>query len=156
MANIGAMKWLAILISLVYFLLPQDLIPDFLLGWGWLDDILLIYLIWYYYRRFSGVFSSRGGVHSSGYQDYSTREETRGHQDNYSNTTGATHSPPPDPYAVLGLQPGASQEEIKRAYRKLALQFHPDKMAHLGEEFQALAEKRFKEIQEAYRQLTGE
>jgi len=87
---------------------------------------------------------------------YSTREETRGHQDNYSNTTGATHSPPPDPYAVLGLQPGASQEEIKRAYRKLALQFHPDKMAHLGEEFQALAEKRFKEIQEAYRQLTGE
>lgn len=49
-----------------------------------------------------------------------------------------------DYYKVLGIAPGASDEQIKRAYRKQALRFHPDKNKSPG------AEDTFKEIAEAY------
>ena len=60
-----------------------------------------------------------------------------------------------DPYQVLGLDRGAGQDEVRAAYRRLAAQYHPDKVAHLGEEFQRLAELKFKAIQAAYDQLRG-
>lgn len=53
-------------------------------------------------------------------------------------------------YAVLGLEPGADEETIKKAYRKLSMKYHPDKVRHLGEEFRAVAEEKMKEINAAY------
>ncbi len=53
-------------------------------------------------------------------------------------------------YAVLGLEPGADKETIKKAYRKLSMKYHPDKVRHLGEEFRAVAEEKMKEINAAY------
>lgn len=53
-------------------------------------------------------------------------------------------------YAVLGLRQGADMEEIKKAYRKLSMQYHPDKVRHLGEEFRIVAEEKMKEINQAY------
>ncbi|MEA3466709.1 MAG: DnaJ domain-containing protein [Thermodesulfobacteriota bacterium] len=53
-------------------------------------------------------------------------------------------------YAVLGLEPGADKETIKRAYRKLSMKYHPDKVRHLGEEFRVVAEEKMKEINAAY------
>ena len=53
-------------------------------------------------------------------------------------------------YATLGLNKGASMEEIKKAYRKLSMKYHPDKVRHLGEEFQKIAEEKMKEINGAY------
>ena len=56
-----------------------------------------------------------------------------------------------DYYKVLGLKPGASVDEIKTAYRKLSKKFHPD--LNQGDSF---FEERFKEIQEAYENLSNE
>ena len=53
-------------------------------------------------------------------------------------------------YAVLGLEQGADFAAIKKAYRKLSMQYHPDKVGHLGEEFQRVAEEKMKEINQAY------
>ena len=53
-------------------------------------------------------------------------------------------------YSVLGVSPAASVDEIKSAYRRLAMQYHPDTVASLGQEAQKMAEAKFKEIQNAY------
>jgi len=64
-------------------------------------------------------------------------------------TAGATISEE-QYYAVLGLKTGADFVVIKKAYRKLSKQYHPDKVAHLGDEFKAVAEEKMKEINVAY------
>jgi DnaJ like chaperone protein len=56
-------------------------------------------------------------------------------------------------YEILGLAPGASAEEIKNAYRKLSKEYHPDLVAHLGDEFRKVAEEKMKEINMAYQHL---
>jgi DnaJ like chaperone protein len=53
-------------------------------------------------------------------------------------------------YRVLGLEPGASEEEVRSAYRRLASECHPDRFTSLGPEFVQAAEERFKILQEAY------
>lgn len=53
-----------------------------------------------------------------------------------------------DPYIILGLSPGATGKQIKKAYRRLAMKFHPDKNQDDPE-----AEKKFKQIQRAYERL---
>lgn len=52
-------------------------------------------------------------------------------------------------YKVLGVAPDASDEEIRAAYRRMALKHHPDRVATLGEEVRKAAEKKFQEINEA-------
>jgi molecular chaperone DnaJ len=53
-------------------------------------------------------------------------------------------------YAILGLMPGASKADIKKAYRKLAMRWHPDKNPDNAD-----AERKFREISEAYQMLTN-
>ena len=53
-------------------------------------------------------------------------------------------------YKVLEVSPGATDDEVKRAYRNLALKHHPDRVAGLGEDVQHAAEEKFKQINEAY------
>ena len=57
-----------------------------------------------------------------------------------------------DPYQVLGVDPGASDEEIKRAYRELARKYHPDN--YQNNPLADLAEEKMKEVNEAYDAIT--
>lgn len=131
------------LLAIIYSLWPVDVLNDFIPGVGWLDDMVILWLLWrYFYAPGAPWGSARSGSSTSNGQ-----QQQRAASDDQ-------HSPPIfDPYTVLGVSRGASAAEIKQAYRKLAAQYHPDKVAHLGPEFQVLAEKRFKEIQEAYQQI---
>ena len=134
------MRWtniVLIVLLLVYILSPVDLISDFLPITGWLDDGLLLGLLVYYLKtgKLPPLFGRRAQpADTPGAAGRSTR--------------------PPSPYEILGLKPGAAIEEVHSAYRKAAQAYHPDKVAHLGPELQALAREKFIEIQTAYETLT--
>ena len=59
-----------------------------------------------------------------------------------------------DYYEVLGVEKGASENDIKKAYRKAAMKYHPDKLATATEAEKKEAEEKFKEINEAYQILS--
>lgn len=59
-------------------------------------------------------------------------------------------------YTVLEIAKDASDAEVKKAYRKMAVKFHPDKVAHLGEEFQQSAKEKFQNVNEAFEQIKKE
>ena len=56
-------------------------------------------------------------------------------------------------YRILGITPEATDEEVKKAYRKMAAQYHPDKVAHLGKEVAAGAEEKIKAVNQAYDEI---
>ena len=73
-------------------------------------------------------------------------------EDKYSDSakTGDQQERAPEWFDVLKVSRNASCEEIQAAYKSLIRQYHPDKVATLGEELKALAEEKSKEINAAY------
>lgn len=59
-------------------------------------------------------------------------------------------------YAVLEISPSATDDEVKCAYRRLAMKYHPDKVSTLGPDVQKAAEEKFRKIQEAYASVKKE
>ncbi len=135
--------WL-ILIAVLYLVFPRDLIPDFRGGGlGLIDDLSLMALLTYFYRRHLKQATARttGESGERAQREGSTRaraEPARG---------------PLDPYEILGVSASASKEEIDSAYKARMKEYHPDKVAHLGEDLQKLAHRKALEIQQAYQQL---
>jgi DnaJ like chaperone protein len=59
-------------------------------------------------------------------------------------------------YTILEVSPDATNEEIKKAYRQMAIKYHPDKVQHLGEDIRQAAEQKFKMVNEAYDKIKKE
>jgi DnaJ like chaperone protein len=56
-------------------------------------------------------------------------------------------------YKILEIEKSTSDDEVKKAYRRMAMKYHPDKVHHLGAEFQKDAQEKFKKINEAYEEI---
>ena len=85
-----------------------------------------------------------------GISAYDQRSTEAKYRAGYRGTTPAEEISEDKYYAILGLSPGADFSEIKSAYRKLSMKYHPDKVGHLGDEFKKVAEEKMKEINNAY------
>ena len=48
------------ILALLYTFMPYDFLPDMLIGWGWLDDIIVLYLLWHYFLE-EGASNPTGG-----------------------------------------------------------------------------------------------
>jgi uncharacterized membrane protein YkvA (DUF1232 family) len=133
-----------IIVAGLYLVFPRDLIPDFLVrGLGLLDDVSLMALLYYFYRKYLRDYIARA----------STESEQRGQRERSSRAPAAASESASDPYGILGITASASEEEIQAAYKARMNEYHPDKVAHLGEELQKLAHRKALEIQQAYREL---
>jgi DnaJ like chaperone protein len=56
-------------------------------------------------------------------------------------------------YKILEIAKNATNDEVKKAYRRMAVKYHPDKVAYLGEEFKISAKEKFQKVQEAYENI---
>ncbi|MDA3905228.1 MAG: molecular chaperone DjiA [Bacteroidales bacterium] len=56
-------------------------------------------------------------------------------------------------YMILEITPDANDNEVKKAYHKMAIKYHPDKVSHLGEEVQKAAEEKFQKLNAAYEEI---
>jgi DnaJ like chaperone protein len=56
-------------------------------------------------------------------------------------------------YKILEIEPTSADEDVKKAYRRMAMKYHPDKVSHLGEDFKQVANEKFKKVQSAYEQI---
>ncbi len=151
----GYLKILAILLALIYIMSPYDFLPDILFPVGWIDDAFILGLLVYFLRRgrLPAIFSYLTGSSqkkekpSSGWAEWKKKFTSRepGFEANFK-TEGDTKNP----YEILGVKPGVSEQELRAAYYHAAQLYHPDKVSHLGPELQQTAIKKFLEIHEAY------
>jgi len=119
---------------LLYLRSPIDLLPDRLGAVGLLDDLLLaVAATWWVWSRLARAPAARALL----------REGTQ----------EATGDVEWDPYAVLGVARGASPEDITRAYREQMRLYHPDRVAHLGDELRQLSHRKALAIQRAYTEI---
>jgi DnaJ like chaperone protein len=59
-------------------------------------------------------------------------------------------------YKILEIERSATDEEVKKAYRKMAVKYHPDKVSHLGEDVRKSADEKFARVNEAYNKIKKE
>ena len=122
----------ALILAIVYFVFPLDLIPDIFGPFGRLDDLIVFGLaIW-------RVVKDR---------------QQRASSQNSSSAAASTKENQPDPYEIFKLPRGATRSEIDTRYKELARDYHPDRVAHLGEDLRTVAHEKMIEIQEAYNTL---
>lgn len=121
---------------------------DFLFGLGAADgafhqsEVNMLRLIAQYLGISSGDYTS-------------IFERHVGHSDNgYSHSSHSSGSSSSrytkDPYRVLGIESTATDDEVRKAYRRMAMKYHPDRVAGMSEEMQRNAAEQMKEINQAY------
>lgn len=147
--------WLLLLLCVLYVVIPVDLIPDFLGLPGRFDDLLVALGTLLYLYSTSRKIPGTGGSREA----RSSRQGQRGHEGKSESEGASSRKAAPgssDPYEVLGADRGQGFEEIRRRYKEKLLQYHPDRVMHLGREFQEMAERKTKEITEAFQKILRE
>jgi uncharacterized membrane protein YkvA (DUF1232 family) len=140
----AGLRWVYWLVPVIYFLFPFDFLPDVIPFLGRIDDILLVVLGFWALDRARNYFGM-----------FKEAKTNRGRQQH--DTSGTAHQQTgsdQSPHEVLGIKVNATRAEIKKAYRQLINQYHPDKFAHLGAEFEKVAQDRTRRIVEAYEKLS--
>ena len=135
--------------AVAYIVSFIDLIP----GIGpisWIDDIVVAFaLVWFV----------TSWIPKNRHRIYWFRPKTRsGPKFDETGRAGRTEgvgSASFDPLEVLGVRRGASPDAIRSAYREMLSKYHPDKVSHLGEEFQKMAHEKVIDIKKAYEALGG-
>lgn len=131
-------------LGILYVLSPFDLVPDFVPVLGWVEDLLVFAVALWLANR---MRSSAPADATSGQGDEPRSSD--------SDTLRDPPTPPlaKTPWQVLDIEPDASEEDIDAAYKAKLMQYHPDRVAHLGEDIQRLAHEKTLEIQRAYEQI---
>jgi DnaJ like chaperone protein len=127
-----------------------DLLPDAMIGVGWLDDIAVaIAMVWFF-----TTWLPKNKHRIYWFKAKAKARSQTGRQEAPGSANGAPTGEF-DPFEVLNLRRGASPEEVKSAYREMLSKYHPDKVSHLGEDFQKIAHEKALDIQRAYEVLVG-
>jgi DnaJ like chaperone protein len=59
-------------------------------------------------------------------------------------------------FKILEIESSATNDEVKKAYRRMAMKYHPDKVSHLGDEIRKSADEKFRKVNEAYNKIKKE
>ncbi len=84
------------------------------------------------------------------YYDYYSQGYSNSNSNNYSSSN---YNNLDNDYKILEISSDATDDEVKKAYRKAAMKHHPDKVSHLGEEVRKAAEEKFARLNEAYERI---
>ncbi len=119
----------------------------------YMDYSARLQLIHYLY----GIANSDGGVQQSESEQISRISDFLGiSQPDYLSIKAMFVQETHSAFRILEIALEATDEELKKAYREMAVKFHPDKVNHLGEEVRKAAEEKFRKINDAYEQIKRE
>jgi uncharacterized membrane protein YkvA (DUF1232 family) len=161
-------------LAVLYLLSPLDLIPDRIPVFGLIDDIITLFWLVKKYRQLTGTkdnvksstktsskAQAQSGPSASGKKQYSSSSANQNAQGSQNSQSSQSDSKKAEakpqkgynPYKILGVNQATSREELDKRYKELARKYHPDRVNHLGKEFQELAHEKMVEIQKAYDEL---
>ena len=137
-------KAIVVLLGAGYIISPIDLMPEAILKhFGLFDDVLVLVYLYYLIKRKPEKIKEK--IKGPNTQGENLKEDT---------TSSKNEKTKLCPYEILEIDSNASEEEIKKAYKKLLSQYHPDKVNHLGDELKIKAKEKTLEIKKAYEELT--
>lgn len=135
----GILNYLWLILLALYIISPLDAHPLFI------DDLIAAGVMFYLLYR-----NAKQKKQSRQYYNNYGRSQSSGQSQNNKTTGPAGPVTLDEAYRILGVDPGASLDEINRAYREKMSKSHPDKVSHLSEELQEKAEELTLKLNEAF------
>jgi DnaJ like chaperone protein len=112
-------------------------------------DFESIKAMFFMFKQGGAYYGARGYQYGAGSQSYSSTYSSEG----YNSTYGRTSYNLENEYNILEIPSTATDDEVKKAYRRLAQKYHPDKVNHLGDDIRKDAETKFVRLNQAYERI---